>query len=189
MGKVVVFGTVSLDGYIEGPGQDISWHRVDEELHREFNAQLSEMSAFLSGRITHQLMAGYWPTADKEPDVTPVEAEFSAIWRDKPKYVYSRTLDHADWNTTVKREVVVDEVEAIKATGDVSLGGARVGATFLELGLIDEYRLYVNPIVLGAGTLLFPPGARVDLDLVESSERGNGVVFVRYQQPRLVARG
>jgi dihydrofolate reductase len=189
MGKVVAFGTVSLDGYIEGPGQDIGWHRVDEDLHREFNDQLSDMVAFVSGRITHQLMAGYWPTADAQPDVTPVEAEFAAIWRDTPKYVYSRTLDHADWNTTIKREVVADEVEAIKANGDVSLGGARLGATFLELGLIDEYRLYVNPIALGAGTSLFPPGVRVDLDLVESSERGNGVVFLRYQRPRLAPRG
>jgi dihydrofolate reductase len=101
-----------------------------------------------------------------------------------PKIVYSRTLEHADWNTTIVRGVVVDEVEALKAEpgGDLSLGGADLAATFMRLDLVDEYRVYVHPVVIGAGKPLFQ-GVRIDLRLVESRAFGNGVVLLRYERP------
>ncbi len=101
---------MSLDGFFEGPNRDIGWHMVDDELHTHFNEELSTMSAFLDGRVTHELMAGYWPTADQDPSASAPTAEFARIWRDMPKIVYSTTLDHADWNTTIVREVVPEEV-------------------------------------------------------------------------------
>src|SRR6478735_6629525 len=101
MRKIILAMQVSLDGFFEGPDRDLSWHMVDDELHRHFNEQLAAMSAFLDGRVTYELMAGFWPTADADPALSAPMAEFAQIWRDMPKIVYSRTLDKAGWNTTV----------------------------------------------------------------------------------------
>ena len=95
----------------------------------------------------------------------------------------SKTLQHADWNTTIVRDVDPDEVRELKerSDGDLMLGGADLGATFLKLGLIDGFRLYIHPVVLGRGNPLFRPSdVRVDLDLVETRRFGNGVVLLRY---------
>jgi dihydrofolate reductase len=186
MGRTVVMLSLSLDGFFQGPDRDLSWHRVDEEVHGEFNAVLAAAGAFLSGRVTHELMAEVWPTADADPDATPTMAEFAGIWRDKPKVVYSRTLQQAGWNTTIVRDVVAEDVRALKAAtdGDLAVGGAGLAESFRRLGLIDEYRLYVNPVVLGAGTPLFPPGERVDLRLLETRPFANGVVLARYAPVR-----
>lgn len=191
MRNVVLMMSVSLDGYIEGPGRDIGWHRVDEELHRHFNAYLAAAGAFLSGRVTYELMAGYWPAAETDPESTPVEVEFAGIWRDKPKVVYSRTLESADWNTTIVRDVVPEEVEALKwqGGGDLVLGGAGVAAAFLRLGLVDELRIYVHPVVIGGGTPLFPPDVDLDLSLVGTHAFGNGVVLLDYVRSAARGRG
>jgi dihydrofolate reductase len=184
MRKIVLGMSVSLDGFIEGPNREIDWHRVDAELHQHFNDELRAKGAFLNGRVTHELMASFWPTADQDPASSPQMAEFAGIWRDTPKIVYSRTLAHADWNTTIVRDVVVDDVLALKAQpgGDLSLGGADLAATFMRLDLVDEYRVYVHPVVIGAGKPLFQ-GVRIDLRLVESRAFGNGVVLLRYERP------
>ncbi len=103
-----------------------------------------------------------------------------------PKTVYSRTLERADWNTTIVREVVVEEVMALKARpgGDLALGGADLAATFMRLDLIDEYRLYVHPVLLGRGKPLFGSlDARVALELAGTRTFGNSVVLLRYQRP------
>lgn len=183
MRRIIVGMSVSLDGFFEGPDADLSWHRVDEELHQHFNDELRGMSAFLDGRRTYQLMAGYWPTADRDPAATAPEREFAGIWRDMPKIVYSRTLERADWNTTVVREVVPEQVRALKEQpgGDLALGGAELAAAFARHGLVDEWQLYVNPVVLGAGRPLFPPGLRLDLELVAERRFGNGVVQLSYR--------
>ena len=177
--------SVSLDGYIEGPNRDISWHMVDDELHRYFNEQLSGMGAFLSGRVTYELMAAFWPTADTDPASTEPMIEFARIWRDMPKIVYSKTLRQAGWNTTIVRDVVPEEVAKLKAApgGDLALGGADLAASFMRLGLIDEYRIYVHPIVIGAGKPLFPQsGPRVNLQLLETRAFGNGVLLLHYRK-------
>ena len=188
MRKVILTMSVSLDGYIEGPNREIDWHMVDDELHSHFNEWLAAMGAFLSGRVTYELMAEFWPTADSDPSSTGPMVEFARIWRDMPKIVYSTTLEHADWNTTVVRDVVPEEVMALKAQpgGDLSLGGADLAAAFMRHDLIDEYRIYVHPIVIGGGKPLFPPssGVEVVLRLVETRTFGNGVVLLRYERPR-----
>jgi dihydrofolate reductase len=186
MGKIVLMMSVSVDGCIEGPNREIDWHMVDDELHRHFNEQLGAVDAFLSGRVKWELMAGFWPTADQDPASTPPMAEFSRIWRDTPKVVYSRTLQEAGWNTTVVREVVPEEVRALKARhdGDLALGGADLAAAFLAHDLVDEYRTYVHPVRIGRGKPLFAPsGSRADLRLVESRAFGNGVVLLHYRRP------
>src|SRR5207248_6880384 len=132
------------------------------------------------------LMAGFGPTADQDPASTQPMVEFAGIWRDMPKFVFSRTLDHADWNAIVVRDVVPEEIESLKAQpgGDMALGGADLAAAFMDHDLIDEYRLYVHPVVIGRGKPLFHPSdARVQLRLIETRTFGNGVVLLRYQRP------
>ncbi|MET9384894.1 dihydrofolate reductase family protein [Streptomyces sp. NPDC002928] len=185
MRNIVLMMSVSLDGYMEGPDRDISWHRVDDALHQHFNDLLRRMGAFLSGRVVHELMAGYWPTADAGPDVTAPMAEFAGIWRDKPKIVYSRTLTHADWNTTIVRDVVPEEVRALKEQpgGDLALSGANLAAEFLRHDLVDEFRVYVHPVLVGSGTPMFPQSPTTTaLRHVETRTFGNGVVLLRYER-------
>jgi dihydrofolate reductase len=183
--KIILQSMVSLDGYMEGPDRDLSWHLVDEELHRHFNQELAAMGTFIEGRVTFELMAQYWPAADQDPDAPAPIAEFASIWREMPKLVYSRTLEHADWSSTIVREVVPEEVEQLKAQpgGDMVMSGADLSASFMRYGLIDEFRIYVNPVVVGGGTPLFRPGTDLTaLRLAETRAFGNGVVLLRYQR-------
>ena len=182
MRKIVFTLGVSLDGYFEGPNREIDWHMVDDEVHGHFNDFLGEMSAFLEGRVTYELMTAYWPTADQDPEADPRTVEFARIWRRTPKYVYSKTLQQADENATIVRDVVKEEVEALKVLpgGDMAVGGPDLVAEFRRLGLIDEYRVYVTPIILGAGRPMFLPGERIDLKLIETRTFGNGLVLLRY---------
>ncbi|MEU9701740.1 dihydrofolate reductase family protein [Streptomyces sp. NPDC047981] len=185
--KIVLFMGVSLDGYIEGPDRDISWHRVDEELHQYFNDELATMGGFLGGRVTHELMAAYWPDAGKSPDSSPQEVEFAALWRDMPKIVYSTTLESADWNTTVVRRVDPDEVRALKEQpgGDLALSGADLTAAFLEHDLIDAFHISVHPVLIGQGKPLFGPRhSEIPLTLTATRTFGNGVVILRYDRTR-----
>jgi dihydrofolate reductase len=179
--------SVSVDGFMEGPNHELDWHRVDDELHRHFNEELAAMGGFLDGRVTHELMAEFWPTADADPAAPATIVEFARIWRDMPKIVFSRTLERADWNAIVVHDVVADEIMALKAQpgGDLMLGGADLAATFMRLDLIDEYRLYVHPIVIGRGIPMFrAPDVEITLRLAETRTFGNGVVFLRYERAR-----
>lgn len=186
MRKIVLMMSVSLDGYFEGPDHDISWHLVDEELHQHMNDVTRRLGGDLCGRATFELMDGYWPTADAAPDVSPVEAEFAQLWRELPKYVFSRTLDHVDDpNATIVREVVPEEIRKLKEQpgGDLVVGGAELAAEFLRHGLVDEFRIYVHPVLVGRGRLLFPADdALTSLNLAETRAFGNGVVLLRYEK-------
>jgi dihydrofolate reductase len=182
--SIVLMMSVSLDGYIEGPNREIDWHMVDDELHWYFNEQLRPMGGFIDGRVTHELMAGFWPTAASDPASTEPMVEFAGIWLDMPKIVFSRTLARADWNTTIVRELTPAVVEELKAQpgGDLTLSGADLAASFMRYGLIDEYVLTVHPVVIGAGKPLFPPGGpRIALRLVGTRSFTNGVVQLRYR--------
>jgi dihydrofolate reductase len=185
MRKIVFMMSVSLDGFFAGPGGDLNWQTVHEDLHAHFNEWLAKAGAFLDGRVTYELMAGFWPTADADPASPRVMAEFARIWREMPKIVYSRRLERADWNTTICREVVPAEIAALTAQpgGDLVIGGAKLAATFSELDLIDEYRLYVQPVLLGQGQPLFSPrDAPRPLQLIETRTFSGGVVLLRYQR-------
>jgi dihydrofolate reductase len=187
MAKVILFVSVSLDGFFEGPKKEIDWHMVSDEFLAHVDEVLKPAGGFLSGRVTYELMAGFWPTADTDPASTPHVKEFAPIWRDMPKVVYSRTLTSAGWNTTIAREVVRGEVEELKARarGDLVVGGGDLGAAFMRQDLIDEYRIYVHPIQIGEGKRLFPPLVeKVLLRLVETRTFGNGVVLLRYERLR-----
>ena len=186
MRKVILWMQRSVDGYIEGPNRAFDWPIVREELHKYLNDQARALDTFLYGRRVYELMASFWPTADRNPSSTEQTVEFSRIWKPMPKIVFSRTLEHAEWNTRVVRENVGEEIARLKGQPgkDMALfGGADIAATFMRLGLIDEYRLFVHPVVLGGGTPLFGElDNRINLRLVEARTFAPGVVLLRYQR-------
>jgi len=104
MARLVYSMFASADGYVEAPGHDIGWSAPDEELHAYANNEARASTAFLYGRRLYELMTRYWPTADAEPDTPEVIADFARVWRDRPKFVFSRTLTEVAWNSQLVRE-------------------------------------------------------------------------------------
>jgi dihydrofolate reductase len=175
---------MSLDGYASGPDGAFDWPVVTPELQRMFVDELGRAGAFLYGRKVYEGMAAFWPTADEVPGMSAETAEYARIWRPMPKVVFSTTLQHADWNTRIAGEVnaTVDELKRQPGNGLVLFGGPDIAATFIEQGLVDEYRLFVHPVTLGGGTSLFPAsGVRHKLDLVEARTFAGGVTHVHYR--------
>jgi dihydrofolate reductase len=186
MGRIMVMQQVSVDGYTEGPGADIGWHLVDEELHTHLNEVLGMLGAQVMGRVTYELMEAFWPTADDDPEVAGPVREYAGIYRRTPKVVYSRTLEHVGPGAELVRDVDTEQVHALQQRfdGDIGVGGARLASAFRRLDLVDSWRVYVHPVVLGAGTPLFAPAdGRLRLDLVETRRFGNGVVLLHYARP------
>jgi len=183
----LVYGmTVSLDGYISGPNGEIDWSAPDEELHRFHNERTRAQSAVLMGRKLYQEML-VWEKTDVASWDTEYEREFASIWNDTPKVVFSTTLDRVDGNARLARSDLADEVEALKAEfdGDLSVGGAGLASSLTKLGLIDEYWLFVAPVVLGGGTPYFGVhGTPLDLELLETRPFGQGVIHLRYRRLR-----
>ena len=182
--KLVYSMGVSLDGFIAGPNGEIDWSAPDEELHRFHNEQTRELGAHLCGRGLYEEML-YWETADDDPSISETELEFARLWQDLPKIVFSRTLEEVEGNARLATDGVAEEVAGLKGRPgkDLAVGGAGLAATCIELGLVDEYRLFVSPVVLGAGTPFFPAlDERVGLKLVETRTFGSRVVYVRYRR-------
>lgn len=174
--------SVSLDGYFEGPNADITWHRVSEELHRDLNAVLGKSSGLLNGRRNWELMAGFWP--DVPEDEPEVMQEFSAIWKRLPQHVFSTTLGSVEHGAILHRSVdVVPELKA-QADGDLYAGGGTLAAELARRGWVDGYVLHVVPVVLGAGTPLFPAGQRQDLRLAGHKTYDDGVIQLKYDVMR-----
>ncbi len=182
MPSLIYSMTVSLDGFIAGPDGDIGWSGPDEELHRFHNARVAELGAQLCGRRLYETMV-YWDTADRE-SLPPEGVEFEQIWRELPKLVFSTTLDSVQGNATLAREKPADTVARLKREQgkDIAVGGAGLARGLLAEGLVDEYRLFVSPVVLGAGTPYFPPLERmIELELVETRTFGSRVTYLRYR--------
>lgn len=185
MGRLIYSMSVSLDGFVNTAERSIEWVHVDEELHAFFNDEAREVSAFVYGRRLYELMVGYWPTAGDDPGASPAEIDFARIWRDKPKIVVSRSLETVGWNSRLVRGDAVDEITRLLAEPgvDLGVGGPTTAAPLIQRGLVDEYRLFVNPVILGAGTPFFPPTTdRQRLELIETRAFGGGVVYLRYQR-------
>jgi dihydrofolate reductase len=184
MRKLIYSMGVSLDGFIAGPGGEIDWSAPDDELHRFHNEQTRELGALLCGRRLYEEMV-YWETAHERPELGETELEFARIWQALPKIVFSTTLTSVEGNARRARGGVADEVAALKQEPgkDLAVGGAGLASTCIELGLVDEYRLFVSPVVLGGGTPFFPPlPDRIDLELVDTRSFGSRVVYVRYRR-------
>jgi dihydrofolate reductase len=184
MRKLIYSMGVSLDGFIAGPHGDFDWSAPDEELHRFHNQQTRELGAHLCGRKLYEVMS-YWETADQNPSASEYELEFARIWKNLPKIVFSGTLEGVEGKSRLVREGAVEEVTRLKEQPgkDLAVGGAGLASTFIKLGLVDEFRLFVSPVVLGGGTPYFPAlDDRIDLELVETRKFGSRVVYLRYQR-------
>jgi dihydrofolate reductase len=184
MPKLIYSMGVSLDGFIAGPGGEIDWSAPDEELHRFHNQQTRELGGHLLGRRLYEVML-YWETADENPSASDYELEFARIWKATPKVVFSKTLEEVEGNARLVRNDVADEVVRLKEQPgkDLSVGGAGLASSIMKLGLVDEFRLFVSPVVLGGGTPYFPAlDKRVDLELVETQPFGSRVVYLRYRR-------
>jgi len=175
--------SVSLDGHIAGPDGAIDWAAPDQELMRFHNEQTRELTGHLCGRGLYEDMLG-WETAE-HTRTDPGELEFARIWKAIPKVVFSTTLATVEGNARLAHGEIADEVADLKnqpGDGIVSVGGARLAASLAEKDLIDEYRLFVSPVVLGGGTRYFPPlPNRLDLELIET-QRFSQVVYLRYRR-------
>ncbi len=190
MGHITLWMQMSLDGFAEGPDSDAYWPVVDEELSESFLGQLAQADMFLYGRKTYDIMAAFWPWADADPAISEFYVDFARCWKKTPKVVFSRTLGSAPWNTVVRRNLV-EEVTALKARPNCNMvlfGGAQTASTFMKYNLIDEYRLFVHPVLLGGGTSLFPTSAhKAGLELVDVMTFDSAVVLVHYQRAAQVA--
>lgn len=183
MSKLIYSMNVSLDGYVETPDHSLDWAIVDDELHSWFNDRAREAAAFLWGRRMYELMFAYWPTTASDPSATPVMLEFARIANDKPKIVFSSTLRSVDWNGRLVHGDVAEVLARLREEfdGDLDVGGPVLASQFIRRGLIDEYRLVVHPVVLGAGTPFFPAlDAPIGLRLTETRVFGSGATLLSY---------
>jgi dihydrofolate reductase len=183
MRKVIYSTMVSLDGLIEGSNRNLDWHIIDEELHTFINDQHRDIDTFLFGRRMYEVMV-YWDTADKDPANPDYVLEFARIWKNIHKIVFSKTLERVQDNATLNRGNIVDEVVRLKAQSgkDMSVGGATIAASLSRHGLIDEYQLFVQPVILGGGTPMFQGSDDpIKLRLVETRTFRSGVVLLRYR--------
>jgi dihydrofolate reductase len=184
MSRLIYSMGVSLDGRIAAADRDIDWAAPDEELHRFHNEQTRELGLHVLGRRLYDVMA-YWETAEeRNPSAPEVQLEFARIWKTLPKVVFSKTLETVEGDTRLSRGDPVEEVRALKeeSEGDIAVGGAALASTLTAHGLIDEYRLFVTPVVVGAGKPFFAGDTRMDLELVETRAVGSGVVYLRYHR-------
>ena len=184
MRKLIYSMSVSLDGFIAGPDGAIDWSGPDEEQHRFHNEQIRETGVHLCGRRLYETMI-YWETADENPSAPEYELEFARLWKDTPRIVYSKTLEKVEGNARLARDGVAEEVAKLKEQPgkDLAVGGAGLASTCIKLGLVDEYWLFVNPVVLGGGTPYFPAlDERINLELIETRTFASRVVYVRYRR-------
>jgi dihydrofolate reductase len=180
--KLIYSMTVSLDGFIAGPTGEIDWSAPDEELHRFHNDEVRELGVHLCGRRLYETMV-YWETAGEDPSLSGAGLEFAPIWKALPKIIFSSTLEAVEGNARLATRSLVDEVDALKRQPgkDLAVGGAGLASSLIERGLIDEFRLFVSPVVLGAGTPYFPASARrTHLRLLQTRTFSSRVVFLRY---------
>jgi len=182
MRKVILFNMVSLDGFFEDSKAALDWHIVDAEFVAFAIRQLDSIGTILFGRITYQMMASYWPT-EAAIQRDPVIAR---QMNQTPKIVFSTTLEAVPWeNSTLVKQNPVAEVARLRQQPGkdmILFGSAKLAAVLARHGLIDEYRIVVNPIVLGSGHPLFPGvAARLPMKLLSTRVFGSGCVLLIYQ--------
>jgi dihydrofolate reductase len=178
---------VSLDGYITGPHGEIDWTEPDDEEFRFVTDEIREVGVHLLGRRLYETML-YWETADQDPSLDDAMLEWTALWKPLPKVVFSTTLSAVQGNARLASGGLAEEIERLRAEpgeGEIAIGGASLAAEAAALGLIDEYRARVYPVLVGGGVPYFSQrGRRVDLELVETRTFGSGVVYLRYRVTR-----
>jgi dihydrofolate reductase len=182
--KLIYSAIASLDGYVEDATGKFDWAAPDEEVHAFVNDLERSVGTYLYGRRMYETMAS-WESPPDPAAQSSVTQDFAAIWQAADKIVYSKTLPAASTaKTRVEREFDPDAVRQLKATADrdLSIGGAELAAQAIEAGLVDEYQLFVVPVIVGGGKRSLPEsGVLVDLELLEERRFGNGTVYLHYR--------
>jgi dihydrofolate reductase len=177
----------SLDGYIVGPDGGFDWTAPDEDVFRSWIDEIRAVGVHLLGRRLYETML-YWETADEDPSLDASRLEWAALWKPLPKVVFSTTLSAVQGTARLASSGLAEEVERLRAEpgeGDIAIGGATLAAEAAALGLIDEYRVRVYPVLVGGGISYFPQRERrVDLELVETRTFRASVVYLRYRVAR-----
>jgi len=183
MRKLSVFNLITLDGYFAGQDGDISWHMVDEEFQELAEKASNSGNTLVFGRITYELMAGYWPTAE----ATASDPIVARGMNSAEKIVFSRTLTRVDWNNTrVVKDDMLAEIRRLKRESGKDLtvlGSGSIVAQLTGERLIDEYQVLLNPVVIGRGRTMFEGVKdRLPLRLTKTRVFGNGNVLLTYER-------
>ena len=186
MRSVTYSMSASLDGYIVGPDGTFDWTMPDE-VFRFWIDEIRGVGVHLLGRRLYETML-YWETADQDPSLGDAELEWAAIWKPLPKVVFSTTLSAVQGHARLASGGLAEEIERLRAEpgeGEVAIGGATLAAETAALGLIDEYRVMVYPVLVGGGIPFFPQRERrVELELVETRTFSSRVVYLCYRVAR-----
>ncbi len=182
MAKLIYSTIASLDGYVADEDGNFDWAEPDEEVHTLVNDLQRPVGTFLLGRRMYEVLVA-WETMDTADQPAHIR-DFAEIWRATDKVVYSRTLETTSSDgTRIERDFdpgVVRQMQA-SAARDLTVGGPGLAAEALRAGLVDEYQLFLAPIVVGGGTRIFPDDARLELELVDERRFANGMAFLRYR--------
>jgi dihydrofolate reductase len=183
MAKLIYSAITSLDGYVADVNGNFDWAAPDEEVHRFVNDLERPIGTYLYGRRIYETMV-YWETAHTLPDQPPFIQDFAGIWQAADKIVYSKTLETlSSARTRIERDFDPEAVRQLKATAgrDISVGGADLAAQAIKAGLVDEYHLFLTPIIVGGGKQSLPDNVRLELELLDERRFGNGVVHLHYR--------
>ncbi len=186
MARLIYSAIMSLDGYIADEDGNFDWAEPDEEVHRFVNDLERPVGTYLYGRRMYETMV-YWETAHTLADQPPFVQDFTEIWHAADKIVYSTTLETASSaRTRIERRFDLEAVRRMKATAgrDITVGGPDLAAQAIRAGLVDEWQLFVAPIVVGGGTQSLPHTIRLKLELLDERRFGNGVVHLHYRTTR-----
>lgn len=183
MRNVVLSMVTSLDGYVEGENGDISWHVWDGQMQDYMTDFLESVDTLLYGRVAYELMLEHWPAAENDASLSESDRTFARKMNNLRKVVFSKTLNNAEWNARLVRENVAEKVRELKqqlGKDMVLFAGADLANTFMAEDLIDEYRLIVNPVVLGSGKPLFKDITK-HFTLIETRTFNCGNVLLVYK--------
>ena len=185
MRNLIFFMHTSLDGFVAGPNGEMDWIKVDEEIFDFVGTMTEQSDTALYGRVTYQMMEGYWPTAGDAPNASKHDKEHSAWYNKVSKVVLSKTMTaNGLLNTQVISDQLEDKISEVKKQEGKNIlifGSPSASRALLAAGLIDEFWLFVNPIILGQGRPMFKESNdRIDLRLIEARAFGCGVIALHY---------
>lgn len=183
MGTLIYSFFTSLDGYVADGAGDFGWAEPDEEVHTFVNDLERSIGTSLYGRKLYEMMA-VWEKPEQIPASTPAVQEYARIWQAAEKIVYSRTLSSVSTaRTRIEREFDLASLRGLKARSErnLSIGGPTLAAEAIRAGLVDEYWVFIAPIIVGGGNPFLPDGARGAIELLEERRFDNGMVYLRYR--------
>jgi dihydrofolate reductase len=183
LAKLIYSAISSLDGYVADEDGNFRWAAPDEEVHSFINDLERPLGTYLYGRRMYEVM-GFWESADILADESPIMRDFAELWQAADKVVYSKTLEAVSTKRTrLERAFDPEAIRHMKAEAgrDLGIGGPELAAQAINAGLVDEYHLFITPVVIGSGNPAFPDRVRVELELLDERRFAGGVVHLHYR--------